>query len=254
MKNEREKLNTIIQQAEELLQKDVTNSSPEFEAWNMKAERFLIHQFGEKSHEYKSFKEINFGCFVISGSNAHNQWVKACHDGVRSAIAILNVYLEDFDEVNNSDKKTLQANSYDRVFIVHGHDGELKHSVARIIEKQGIDAVILLEQVNRGKTIIEKLEGNSDVGGAVCLFTADDVGRENSESHNSLRARQNVVLEAGYFLGKLGREHVVFLAYNWIEMPSDLSGIVYTSTNNWQFDLLKELKAMGYKIDFNKLA
>ena len=67
------------------------------------------------------------------------------------------------------------------------------------------------------------------------------------------RARQNVVFETGYFMGKLGRENVVVLADNGIELPSDLSGVVYTSTKNWQFDLLKELKEMGYAIDLNKL-
>lgn len=54
-------------------------------------------------------------------------------------------------------------------------------------------------------------------------------------------------------MGKLSRENVVVLADNGIELPSDLSGVVYSSTKNWQFDLLKELKEMGYAIDLNKL-
>ena len=54
-------------------------------------------------------------------------------------------------------------------------------------------------------------------------------------------------------MGKLGRDHVVLLADSGIEMPSDLSGVVYTNTANWQFELLKELNAMGYKVDMNKL-
>lgn len=54
-------------------------------------------------------------------------------------------------------------------------------------------------------------------------------------------------------MGKLGRDHVVILSDDGIEMPSDLSGIVYTNTANWQIELLKDLKAMGYSIDFNKL-
>ena len=254
MKSERDKLVEIIRTAEELLEKDITNSSPEFLAWEARVNRFLIHQYGEKSHEYKSYKEdIRFGTFVIAGPNAHKQWVKACHEGIESTIAILSVYLEDFDEAKDNNTTNLQTISYDRVFIVHGHDGELKHAVARIIEKQGIKAVILSEQANRGKTIIEKLEGNSDVGGAVCLFTSDDDGKEKRDAKLKPRARQNVVLEAGYFMGLLGRDHVVLLADDGIEMPSDLSGVVYTATSNWQVELLKELKAMGYKVDFNKL-
>ena len=54
-------------------------------------------------------------------------------------------------------------------------------------------------------------------------------------------------------MGKLGREHVVFLADSDVEMPSDLSGVVYTNTGDWKVDLLKELRAMGYTVDFNKL-
>ena len=74
------------------------------------------------------------------------------------------------EENSESMPTTVQPKSFSKVFIVHGHDGELKQSVARIIEKQNIEAVILSEQVNKGKTIIEKLEGNSAVGGAICLF------------------------------------------------------------------------------------
>lgn len=85
------------------------------------------------------------------------------------------------------------------------------------------------------------------------MFTADDIGRAQKDPLDNTRARQNVVLETGYFMGKLGRDHVVILADEGIEMPSDLSGVVYTSAENWKIDLLKELKAMGYTIDFNKL-
>ena len=140
-----------------------------------------------------------------------------------------------------------------KVFIVHGHDGELKQAVARIIEKQGIEAIILSEQANKGRTIIEKFEDYSDVSGAICLFTADDYGRAKNNATDNTRARQNVVLEAGYFMGKLGRNCVAILADKDIEMPSDLSGIVYTDSTNWEINLLKELKEMGYTIDFNKL-
>lgn len=140
-----------------------------------------------------------------------------------------------------------------KIFIVHGHDGMLQQSVARIVEKQGIEAIILSEQANQGRTIIEKFESNSDVGGAICLFTADDVGKAKDTSSESARARQNVVLETGYFMGKLGRDHVVILADSGVEIPSDLSGVVYTNTSNWKIDLLKELKAMGYEVDFNRL-
>lgn len=129
----------------------------------------------------------------------------------------------------------------------------MKHSVARIVEKQGLEAIILREKTNQGKTIIEKFEAHSDVGGAICLFTADDVGKAKAETTENPRARQNVVFEAGYFMGKLGRNHVVMICEAGVEIPGDLSGVVYTDKSDWKTDVLKELKAMGYSIDMNKL-
>ena len=67
------------------------------------------------------------------------------------------------------------------------------------------------------------------------------------------RARQNVVLETGYFWGKLGRDRMVILADKGVELPSDMQGVVYTDTVNWQFSLCKELKQMGYNVDLNCL-
>lgn len=140
-----------------------------------------------------------------------------------------------------------------KVFIVHGHNGELKEAVARLIERQGIETIILHEQANLGDTIIEKFERNSDVGAAVCLFTADDLGRAKADSTDRKRARQNVVFEAGYFIGKLGRKNVLLIADQGVEIPSDLQGVVYTDSGNWQLSVLKELKAIGFNIDYNKI-
>ena len=156
-------------------------------------------------------------------------------------------------KVNSLDNLKLPINPYSKIFIVHGHNGELKEAIARLIERQGIEAIILHEQANLGNTIIEKFERNSDVGAAICLFTADDVGRAKADNTERKRARQNVVFEAGYFIGKLGRKNVVIIADPGVEIPSDMQGIVCTGSENWQFSVLKELKAMGFNIDYNKL-
>ena len=88
---------------------------------------------------------------------------------------------------------------------------------------------------------------------AICLFTADDVGKGKKEEKENTRARQNVVFETGYFIGKLGRQNIVIVSNNGIELPSDLQGVVYTDTLNWKFSVLKELRAIGYQIDYNKI-
>ena len=149
--------------------------------------------------------------------------------------------------------KTMNVQDNNKIFIVHGHNEALKQEVARLVEKQGLEAIILSEQANRGKTIIEKFEEHSDVGAAICLFTGDDYGKAKDATSENLRARQNVVFEAGFFMGKLGRENVILIADSNIEVPSDLQGVVYTSKTMWQTDVLRELKAIGYNVDFNKL-
>lgn len=149
--------------------------------------------------------------------------------------------------------KEVKGINMKKVFIVHGHNGEIKEAVARLIEKQGVQAIILHEQANQGATIIEKFERNSDVGCAVCLFTADDLGHAKDDIAENKRARQNVVFETGYFIGKLGRDRVILIADKGVEIPSDLQGVVYTGTDGWQYSVLKELKALGYDIDYNKL-
>ena len=247
-----EKLKIIIDEIDALISHKVISSEPEFQAWKTKAERFLIAKFGKDSYEHQLLAHTYFFVFSMRDvSRAEN--VQACKKGLEKNKAIFLTYLDDLKEDEKTEIAKTQALSFGKVFIVHGHDGELKQSVARIIEKQGIEAIILSEQANKGRTIIEKFEDYSDVGGAICLFTADDYGRAKKDKKSKTRARQNVVLETGYFMGKLGRDHVVLIADKGIELPSDLSGIVYTDTTSWQFDLLKELKAMGYQVDSNKL-
>ncbi len=144
-----------------------------------------------------------------------------------------------------------------KVFIVHGHDAETKESVARFIEKLKLAPIILHEQANSGKTIIEKFEVFSDVGFAVVLLTPDDVGgsKDNSNSIND-RARQNVIMELGYFLGKLGRQRVCALYKAGVEIPSDYQGVVYTEIDKsgaWKTKLAQELVEAGFSINLQAL-
>ena len=136
----------------------------------------------------------------------------------------------------------------------HGHDDALKLEVSSFLEKLNIKPIILHEQVNKGQTIIEKIESNTDVGFGIALYTSCDIGGKDEASLKQ-RARQNVVFEHGYLIGKLGRDQVVALVKeDTIEKPNDISGVVYISySSNWQFDIAKELKSAGYSVDLNKL-
>ncbi|WP_394454849.1 TIR domain-containing protein [Leuconostoc suionicum] len=147
--------------------------------------------------------------------------------------------------------------SENEIFLVHGHDNGLKNEVARFLEKLNIEPIILHEQASSGDTIIEKIERYSNVGFAIVLYTPCDVGTsvENKEKLNP-RARQNVVFEHGYFIGKLGRKNVLALVKNNVEKPNDISGVLYinySEGDSWKLEIAKELNAVGYNIDFNKI-
>lgn len=250
-----EKLKGIIDEIDSLIEKKVSSSDSEFQAWKTKTERFLMKKYGKDCLEYEKFKDTPFSLMFFMSGTPHSEFVAACRKDLITTKAVFLTYLEELEEetaLSKREKETCVNSNSSKVFIVHGHDGELKHAIARLVEKQNLVAVILSEQANNGKTIIEKFEENSDVSGAICLFTADDLGREKASTNDQLRARQNVVFETGYFMGKLGRGRVVVIAEKGVELPSDMQGIVYSDKNNWEIDVLKELNAMGYPIDFNK--
>ncbi len=144
-----------------------------------------------------------------------------------------------------------------KVFIIHGHDGGAKSEVARLVERLGLTAVILHEQPNQGKTILEKLERHSDAAFAIALLTPDDVGGSSATSQLRPRARQNVIFELGIFQSKLGRDKVCILYTPGVEMPSDYGGFVYCEmdkSGGWQLKVAKELKAAGIPVDLNLIA
>lgn len=277
--NDYGKLEIIYKEIDRLIEMNATTATQEFQDWKLKAARFLSHYFGMQSIEMEQFRKTQF--HPIFDYDDESKCIECCKKGLEATKRVFETYLDDIstDMLDKAEKSMQQklkemrqwqhedmllanisqrtsmarTKEYKKVFIVHGHDNALKQEVARMIEKQGLEAIILSEQANRGKTIIEKFEEHSDVGAAICLFTGDDYGKAKDATSENLRARQNVVFEAGFFMGKLGRENVILIADSNIEVPSDLQGVVYTSKTMWQTDVLRELKAIGYKVDFNKL-
>ena len=142
-----------------------------------------------------------------------------------------------------------------KVFIVHGHDEGSREKVARFLERMGFEAIILHEQANRGRTVIEKVIEYGNVGFAVVLLTPDDEGCVKGGIPEP-RARQNVLLELGFFIGYLGREKVCALKKGSLEIPSDFAGVVWETmddNNGWMQSLSRELEAVGHEIDWNKV-
>ena len=146
----------------------------------------------------------------------------------------------------------------DKIFIVHGHDETAKHKIARFITDLDLSATILDEQPSRGQTIIDKFEEHADEAGfAIVLLTADDVGASKDRTDGlKPRARQNVIMELGYFLCGLGRDRVRILYEEGVELPSDIYGISYVPMDKrgaWRLDLAQEMASVGITFDMNKL-
>ncbi len=151
-----------------------------------------------------------------------------------------------------------QVEQSNRIFIVHGHNNEMKETVARFLSESGLEPIILHEQPNQGKTIIEKFEEYADVQFAIVILSGDDYGyaKSGSEEDKLLRARQNVILEMGYFIGKIGRKNVCILHEDIgnLEIPSDYGGVMYVKFNEaWRVKVAKELNAANYHIDLKTL-
>ena len=156
-----------------------------------------------------------------------------------------------------SSRKEVQEILSNKIFIVHGHDEAAKETMARTLQKAGFEAIILHEQASSGNTIIEKIERFSDVPFAVVLYTECDLGRakEKECGDERYRARQNVVFEHGYLIGRLGRERVCALVKGNVETPGDISGVVYILMDDagaWKYELAKEMRDAGLSVDSNK--
>jgi predicted nucleotide-binding protein len=141
-------------------------------------------------------------------------------------------------------------------FIVHGHNNEVKQTVARFLETLKIEAIILSEQGGI-QSILEKIENCSNVDFSIILLTPDDVGNVKTKSNElNKRARQNVIFEFGYFVSKLGKSKVIALRLDETEIPSDYGGIIYINfdeADGWKLKLGKEIMKIGIDIDLKNL-
>jgi hypothetical protein len=138
-----------------------------------------------------------------------------------------------------------------QVFIVHGHDEIAKLDLEKFIISLDLQPIILHKQASSGMTIIEKIERYSNVGFGIVLYTPCDVGSKVGALSGKYRARQNVVFEHGYLIGKLGRPRVTAIVKGDVETPNDISGVVYVNMDtagSWQEQLKVEMRSAGYHV------
>lgn len=166
--------------------------------------------------------------------------------------AFMGYFGQALEEIVNANPEfedsTPKTTNNKTAFIIHGHDNELKTEVQLLLKRAGVSSIVLHEQADKGRTIIDKIIGETQIAGyAIALLTPDDLTQ-----HGNIRARQNVILEVGFFLGLLGKERLRMIVKGEVEIPSDLQGILYEKHDNsgaWKIKLLKELQAVGIYVD-----
>lgn len=149
-----------------------------------------------------------------------------------------------------------------KVFVVYGHDEQSRARLDAMLRRWGLEPLIIDQLPSEGQTIIEKLEKYTEEARfGVVLATPDDEGfRRDHADEKAFRARQNVVLELGMLLSRLGRAKVAILLHQQekMERPSDIQGLIYIPfRDNLEKDagllLAKEMVAAGYQIDVAKV-
>lgn len=231
-----------------------------YNAWKKSVTKFLNQYIPNEVQRFNEKANPTYGVFLRrNGMSYHDFFWKT--DG-----SAMNAYLEslildiqnddyDFTPINKEvqDVKTIPEAKSKKVLIVHGHDEAAKYRTEAFLRKHGFDPIILHLNASKGDTIIKKLERLAEgVGYGIVLYTPDDMGETKVKAvQHELqpRARQNVVFEHGYLMGLIGRPNVAAIVEGYVEKPSDIDGVVYIPSSNWEIDLLRELHEAGYPIN-----
>lgn len=224
-------------------------------------EMLVRKRFGDESHYLYDVINNDFSDYSLILGATEDKYRNAWEAGKKKLVNLIETMIEEiktFPIVSEETKSKSEVNkSFRKIFIVHGHDNEMVQTVARFVSKLGFDPVILREQPNQGRTIIEKFENYSDTDFAIALFSPDDLGKAKNDDKLNPRPRQNVVFELGFFIGKLARKNVVVLhrEVDDFEMLSDYKGVLFEPyRDGWEFEVAKEIIAAGFEVDLNRLA
>lgn len=217
----------------------ITGSTPLFYEWYNEAMKYFALNIDSENEYFKKFKSIEVG---------GNEY---CHkESFRQMSTSYSVLIEICKKSHNSN---IIMNTK-KVFIVHGHDDKLLIKVENLLYQLELTPIVLNQQVNEGLSLLDKLKKNTDVGYAIILYTPCDKGKDaKSKGRYHMRARQNVVFEHGFLISKLGSSRIAIIKEGNIEMPSDISGVVYVESEEWRYKLADEMRKAGLDVDKNKI-
>lgn len=233
------------------------DDTPEWLAWKTRCRNLIGQVTGENS---PSNLLVQQGLSFRTSGNLPAEFEKTKSTLLLALRTALKAVEEDiFGELRSNKSKGGSPALSNKVFVVHGHDQSLKTDVEQFIHQIGLEPIVLHRQPDKGRTLIEKFEQNSDVGYAFILLTPDEIAYTVDQEtlpdpsrKKEKRSRPNVIFEFGYFAGKLGRDRVCCLYKEGVDLPSDLDGLVYKkidgSIESQGIAIVRELKAAGYKI------
>lgn len=234
-----------------------------------KVDRYLSALYGPNNFYLKDFRSCVYNHTpMISGiTSASEEVCSTLWNAVRPILVnnftLMLEEIKTLENIETEKKDESTVYSKDEIFIVHKQRDAMKDSISRFINLLELKPIVLNEQVDSGKTFIEKFLHYSNVGYAIILITPEEIVWEKNidNEFSNFQASQDVIFQLGYFVGKLGRDRV-FIIYDddnidkpKFKLPSDLSGIIYTSFQNevWKNKLAKELKQCNYKIRLESL-
>ena len=252
-------------QKKEMSEKE-KQSLEDFHSWSDYNSELLKQSFNVPNNEYlRDYNNSGLRIYL----HGDVDWIKNAKEELSQKITYLQRLIEKLPllpyscNYNIKEQETANHTGNDmrkdlkKIFIVHGHDSALRTEVELFIRQLGYDPIVLFKQPNKGSTIIEKIEREAkDVAYSIILYTACDLGKAKDAEKLSPRARQNVVFEHGYMCARLGRDRVCALLEPGVEMPGDLSGVVYIECDKvgaWKLSVIKEMKAVGMEVDANRL-
>ena len=247
--------------------RELDRKAPEYLRWCRDTKLAIENSFSEGEGHAEEFRQslvVWQGVAPLGepASARRRRDRKAYLEGLSNAEALLESmmdevreYLDDSDEAEQSvySREAVADRSDHKVFLAHGRDRGARETVARFLENLGLEPVVLAEIPGMGRTIIEKFEAHSRVRFAIVLLTPDDVGPLQGFDRGARpRARQNVIFELGFFVGRLGRGAVCALTAGEVEIPSDYAGVEYIDFDDgdgWKGKLGRELEMAGLPVD-----
>jgi predicted nucleotide-binding protein len=271
----RNKLDEAITQGKNLMEndgrEDLAVLSAGYQTWDRRNQLILDSSFDVKGFftsgpktDYLDFRGLNYAFGLDSSESITVEGIRGDVSTKMGRLSELKenlaLYaLEPEIQAKGASVPDTLGSKPSTVFVIHGRADTPRLEVQNLILRAtSHPPVVLMDQPNQGGTIIEKLEEHlgTTAGFAVVIITGDDEGRLVNTSELQPRARQNVILELGYAMGRIGRRNVTILYEENVELPSDISGVAYyplDTHGGWQRRLLGDLKAAGFDVNAEAL-